>query len=80
MPQLLTDTEEQQLNKYPDNNRLPKLNLLKTDSEYYDSLLLNILEQNEVFDFEPEIILEVMKNTKDNGELKENCYEKISAI
>ena len=64
------------IEKYPDNNNF-KIKLINNDSDYYDSLLLNILENNDVFDYSPQIILEVLKNTEDEG-VKRELFDKIS--
>ena len=64
--------------KFPDNKRFRK-QLINTDSSYYESTLIKILDKNEIYDFDPEIILEVLKNTDDDG-IKKELYEKISGF
>ncbi len=61
--------------KYPDNSSFRK-KLINTDSDYYNSLLLKILDKNEVYDFKPETIIEVLKNTEDEG-IKKELFEKV---
>ena len=66
------------VDKFPDNVKFKK-KLINSDSDYYDSLLIKILDKNEVYDFEPEVILEVLKNTDDDG-VKRELLEKISSF
>ena len=61
--------------KYPDNIVFRK-RLLNIDSTYYDKTLLMILDKNELYDFDTEIILEVLKITDDPG-IKKELYEMI---
>ena len=63
--------------KFPENKRFRK-QLINTDPSYYESTLIKILDKNEIYDFDPEIILEVLKNTDDDG-IKRELYEKISS-
>ena len=61
--------------KYPENAVFIK-KLINTDNEYYESILLKILENNETYKYDADIILEVLKNTEDEG-IKKELFEKI---
>jgi hypothetical protein len=62
--------------KFPDNTIFKK-RLINLDSTYFDGILLKILDNNNVYNFDTEIILEVLKNTDDEG-IKRELYDKIS--
>ena len=70
-----SDVLNSAVEKFPDNTVFKK-RLINLDPSYFDSILLKILDNNNIYNFDTEIILEVLKNTDDEG-IKRELYDKI---